>query len=262
MRRSSGRFAGGGAGWSCDPESVGLRVLSGRPLRRRHRRAGVAVVARDIDAEAGVAAVWLVRRVAGPDIVEEICQFERVGGSWRYLGGGGRRGELLLTGRPSASRAGPASLMTSLSGCSVRSSADRAARGRPGDLADVGWVACAMFRVGVEVAYLQAGARRVEVPWHGYVVVAWKAPPVSDVPARPAVAAIGEDGSRLTGLGPRDYLDSLTWAAVEAAIEGKLSARTLPPLRGFARRARGGQAWCGPARTSRRARSHVPVATK
>jgi len=167
-----------------------------------------------------IAAVWLVRRVAGPDIVEEICQFERVGGSWRYLGCGGRRGELLLTGRPSASRAGPASLMTSLSGCSVRSSADRAARGRPGDFADVGWVACAMFRVGVEVAYLQAGARRVEVPWHGYVVVAWKASPVSEVPARPPVAAIGEDGSRITGLGPRDSLDSLTWAAVEAAIEG------------------------------------------
>jgi hypothetical protein len=177
-------------------------------------------VARDLNAEAGVAAVWLVRRVAGPDIVEEICQFERVGGSWRYLGGGGRRGELPLTGRPSASRTGPASLMTSLSGCSIRSTADRAAQGRTGDFADVGWVACAMFRVAADVAYLQAGARRIEVPWHGYVVIAWKASPVSELPARPTVAAIGEDGSRLTELGPRDHLDSLTWAAVEAAIEG------------------------------------------
>lgn len=221
MRRSSGRLRGGvAAGRSYDPESVGLRVLSGRPLRWRHRRAGVVVVARDIDADAGVAAVWLVRRAAGPDAVEEICQFERVGGSWRYLGGGGRRGNFLLTGRPSASRAGPASLMTSLSGCSVRSSADRDAQGRPGDFTDVGWVACAMFRAAAEVAYLQAGTRRIVVPWHGYVVVAWKAPPASEIPARPPVAAIGEDGSPLTELGPRDHLDRLTWAAVEAAIEG------------------------------------------
>jgi hypothetical protein len=43
---------------------------------------------------------------------------------------------------------------------------------------------------------------------------------VAELPARPTVAAIGEDGSRLTELGPRDHLDSLTWAAVEAAIEG------------------------------------------
>lgn len=220
MRCSSGRPQGGiAADRSYDPESVGLRVLSGWPLRRRYQRAGVVVVARDVDADAGVAAVWLARRAGGPDAAEEVCLFERVGGSWQYLGGGGG-GEFLLTGRPSASRAGPASLMTSWSGCSVRSSADRDAQGHPGDLTDVGWVACAMFRVAAEVAYLQVGARRIEVPGHGYVIVAWKAPPASELPPRPPIAAIGEDGSRLTELGPHDHLDSLTWAAIEAAIEG------------------------------------------
>jgi hypothetical protein len=72
-----------------------------------------------------------------------------------------------------------------------------------------------MFRVAADVAHLQVGARRIEVPWHGYVVVAWKAPLASGLPARPPIAAIGEDGSRLTELGPHDHLDSLTWAAVE-----------------------------------------------
>jgi hypothetical protein len=90
MRRSSVRPPNVAAGWSYDPESVGLRVLSGRPLRWRHRLAGVVVVASDMDAAAGVAAVWLVRRAGWPGAVEETCLFERVGGSWRYLGGGSR----------------------------------------------------------------------------------------------------------------------------------------------------------------------------
>jgi hypothetical protein len=68
MRRYSGRPQGGiAADRSYDPESVSLRVLSGRPLRRRHRQAGVVVVARDVDADAGVAAVWLARRAGEPD---------------------------------------------------------------------------------------------------------------------------------------------------------------------------------------------------
>jgi hypothetical protein len=177
-------------------------------------------LAHDIDAGAGVAAVWFVRRAGRPDAVEDVCLFERVEGSWRYLGGGGSQGEFLLTGRPSAARAGPASLMTSWTGCAVRSSADRDAQSHPGDLTDVGWVACALFRVAAEVAHLQADTRRIEVPWHGYVIVAWKAPPVSELPPKPPIAAIGADGSRLTELGSHDHLDSLTWAAIEAATEG------------------------------------------
>jgi hypothetical protein len=69
-------------------------------------------------------------------------------------------------------------MMTILSGSAGRSRADREARGRyPDDLAEVGWVACATFRVAAEVAHLQVGARQIKVPGHGYVIVAWKAPP-------------------------------------------------------------------------------------
>jgi hypothetical protein len=218
MRRSSGRPRSVTAGgWSYDPERAGLRVLAGRPLGWRHRLAGVAVVASDVDADSGVAAVWLVQRAGWPGAMEEICLFERVGDSWRYLGGGsGSAGmKLLLAGRPSASRAGPASMMTSLGGSSVRSRADREAQGFQRDLADVGWVASARFRVATEVANLQVGARRIKVLRHGYVIVAWKARLPSSPPPRPPIVAVGENGSRLTELGPNDQLDSLTWASLE-----------------------------------------------
>jgi len=101
----------------------------------------------------------------------------------------------------------------------ARSSAGQDAQRHRGDFAGVAWVACAMFRVATEMAYLQIGTRRVTVPWHGYVIVAWQAPPVAELPARPPIAAIGEDGSRLTGLGQNDHLDGLTWAAVGTAIK-------------------------------------------
>jgi hypothetical protein len=217
MRRSSVRPPNVAAGWSYDPESVGLRVLSGRPLRWRHRLAGVVVVASDMDAAVGVAAVWLVRRPGWPGAVEETCLFERVGGSWRYLGGGSRGAgtKLLLAGRPSASRVGSASVMTRRGGPSVRSRADRKAQDPQLGFARVGWVASAEFRVATEVAYLQVGARRIKVPQHGYVIVAWKAPPSSLPPRRPPIVAAGEDGSRLTELGPNDHLDSLSWASLE-----------------------------------------------
>lgn len=199
-----------------DPERIGLRVLSGRPLRRRDRLAGVVVVASDIDTEAGVAAVWLVRH-AGPSTLANYCLFERAREGWQYLGGGraNRKEKFLLTGRPSASQAGPASMMTNLSGCSVRSHAERKAQDCRRDLAEVGWVACAMFRVAAEVVHLRAGTRLIKVPQHGHVIVAWKAPASSVSPRRPPIAGVSGDGVNLTELGPDSHLDSLTWASLE-----------------------------------------------
>lgn len=121
-------------------------------------------MASDIDAGAGVAAVWLVHRAGGPDAVHEYCQFECIRGSWQYLGGGRGGREFLPARRPSASRAGPAAMMTSLSGCAGRSRSDREAQGDQRDLGRVDWVACAMFRVAAEVAHLEVGARRIKIP--------------------------------------------------------------------------------------------------
>ena len=224
MRRSSGRLRHAGrlhAVSQGDLEGAGLRVLSGRPLRWRHRLAGIVVVASDVDSDAGVAAVWLVRRPGSPDAWDETCLFERIDNRWRYLGGGGGSGsEVLRAGQQSASQAGPGSVITSLSGTASRSRADREARDDQRDLSQVGWVACAMFRVAAEVEHLHAGARRVTVPGHGYVIVTWKAPPASLLPLRPPIAAVGADGSRLSELGPGDHLDSRAWADIEAALGG------------------------------------------
>ncbi len=200
---------------SFDAESIGLRVLSGRTLRWRQRKAGLVVVSSDIDTAADVAAVWLVQHTGGPDAIHEYCQFERIEGRWRHLGSGLGRGEFQPTARPSASRAGPAAMMTSLSGCSGRSRADRDAQGEQLDFSRVGWVACAMFRMAAEVAYLQVGMRQIKVPPHGYVIAAFRAPPSSELPRRPAIAAVSDDGRSLTELGPDDYLDSLTLASLE-----------------------------------------------
>ena len=188
MRRSSGRPRHAGRLHAVSPgdlEGVGLRVLAGRPLRWRHRLAGVVVVASDMDTDAGVAAVWLARRPGSPDARDETCLFERIENRWRYLGGGGGSGsELLRAGRPSASRGGPASVITSMSGTASRSHADREAQGDQRDLSQVGWVACAMFRVAAEVEHLQAGARRIMVPEHGSVIIAWKAPHLNSTGSR------------------------------------------------------------------------------
>jgi hypothetical protein len=37
---------------------------------------------------------------------------------------------------------------------------------------------------------------------------------------RPPIAAISDDGRRLTELGPGDHLDSHDWADIQAALEG------------------------------------------
>lgn len=122
MRRSSDPLYYAADSWF-ELGCIGLRVLAGRRLPRRHRRAGIVMVASDIDADAGVAAVWLARAVRRPR-VEEICQYERVAGNWQYVGGGGSNArEFAPTGRGSVAVAGPAGMLTHLGGAAGRSRA-------------------------------------------------------------------------------------------------------------------------------------------
>jgi hypothetical protein len=189
-------------------------ITAARPLPTASKR-GYRLAGSDIDADAGVAAIWLARRAGWPIAVNGVCQFERVGNSWQCVSGGGTGEKLPLAGRPSASRSGPASMMTHVSSGAGRSRADREALGLQQDPAKMGWVAYETFRVAAEVAHLQVGARRIKVPQHGYVIVAWKAPPSYVSPPRPPIAAVSDDGLRLTELGPNDHLDSLTWASLQ-----------------------------------------------
>lgn len=197
---------------------MGFRALSGRRLGFAQRRAGFVVLASDLDEDAGVAAVWLARRPGVLDSVQHTLQFERSHG-WRYLGAGsGPAGDLSLVGRPSASVNGPASVMRLLGSSAGRSWTDRQKAG--GRVAGAGWVGRAAFRLAVEVGHLQVGERLIPVPDHGYAVVAWRSPPAK---TRPLIAAIGNDGSRLSELGPDGSLDSLTWESVQRALLDDLS---------------------------------------
>jgi hypothetical protein len=99
----------------------------------------------------------------------------------------------------------------------VSSSASRSRSDRQqltGGVAEVGWVACAGFRVATEVAHLQASGRLIPVPRHGYAIVAWKSPAAL---TRRSIAAIGKDGSRLSQLGPQGSVDSLSWEYIQQA---------------------------------------------
>jgi hypothetical protein len=198
-----------------DLGEMGLRALSGRRLGFAHRRAGFVVLASDLDEDSHVAAVWLVRRPGSPDSAQHILQFERAQG-WRYLGAGSSSAqELSLAGRPSVSVNGPMSIVRSRGGCAARSRTDREKQAEALGIAGAGWVSCEGFQLAVEVRHLQVGERLIPVPDHGYAVVAWRSPPAK---TRPLIAAIGNDGSPLSELGPNDALDSLTWESVQGAL--------------------------------------------
>jgi hypothetical protein len=194
---------------------MGLQALTGRRLGLPQRRAGFVVLASDINEDADVAAVWLMHHPGSADSAQHTLEFERSGG-WRFLGGGSNSAqEFSLAGRPSASVHGPTSMMRLVSSSAARSRTDREKDATGLGVAGAGWVACAGFRVAAEVGHLRADGRSIPVPGHGYVIVAWRSPPAS---ARPLIVAVGNDGSRLTELGPHDYLDSLTWDSIERAL--------------------------------------------
>jgi hypothetical protein len=194
---------------------MGLRILSGRGLGFSQRRAGFVALASDVDEDAAVAAVWLVHRPGSAASAQHTLEFER-GDGWRFLGGGSSGAqEFSLTGRPSASVNGPASMMRLVSSSASRSRTDREKDATGLGVAGAGWVACAGFRLATEVGHLQVGERSVPVPGHGYAIVAWRSPPAL---ARPLITAMGKDGSQLSELGPNSSMDSLTWEGVERAL--------------------------------------------
>ena len=189
------------------PESMGLRVLDGRRPRPLAWLTGrrIAVLASDIDPDAGVAAVWLLR-VGRRRGTEYVCTYERdSGGRWMDLGWAGGGADLDDVGRPAAAQRGPASLLAAKGSSWGRSYLDRLAQpdgSRPGDAG--GWVAAEQYLLAAEVAALQVGKRRVPVARHGRAVVVWKAPHGSPSPlaARPLIILLGQDGTRITELRP------------------------------------------------------------
>jgi hypothetical protein len=193
-------------------EEAGLRVLAGRGLSVRQQAAGLVALASDIDEEAGAAAVWLLRH-AGAGPTQHLLQYER-GDGWQYLGEASTSArELSLASRPSAVAGG--SMLAPLISGAARSRRDRERAGAGLGVLGAGWVAAAGFRATAEVSELRVGQRPVTVPEHGYAVVAWKSPAAL---ARPWIAAVSADGSRLTEFAPEDRLDARAWEDIEAAL--------------------------------------------
>jgi hypothetical protein len=65
-----------------------------------------------------------------------------------------------------------------------------------------------MFYTAAHVEYLEVHGRRIAVPDHGHVVVAWKGSPVDTTPQHPLIKAMSKAGVCLAELGPNDALDS------------------------------------------------------
>ena len=218
LRRFFNRPAGRPLLWN-DSLSMGRRALSGRPVRPWPRLTArrIVLLATDIDADAGVAAAWLVRRPGSARQVVETWLYERRPGGWEGLGGGAGVGGKgigpaysVLAVRPSAARDGPGSMLTRWGGAGCYE------RG--------GIVGCDYLRVAAEVEYIQAGKRRICVPEHGYVLVVWKSAPTGLPSGRPRIVAVGRDGSVLTELGPEDYFDSLTMAILDDKLPPKAAS--------------------------------------
>lgn len=196
-----------------DPERIGLRIVQGLPMPAylRVAESRVMVLAHDVDAGDGAAAVWLAFGARGRKPVTRTCLYEWDGRAWRPAGGGGGpvdRG--FLAGRPAAASSGPSALLTGQGSYGGRVPANPAIRD------SVAWFfACEAFRAAAEVAELQVGGRKLNVPCHGYVVVAWKSPGDNPPPRRPRIVAFDGDGNVLTELRPGKYADSATMAQVE-----------------------------------------------
>ena len=177
-------------------------------------RRWVTVVSGDIDPDAGVAVLWVVSRPGHESAVSYSMAFERCGEEWTSTGGGSSSSDAAAVRRRlpvgSTGQLGMIELGGG-GGCPSRAHLLQ----HPDDWMSAPWVGSNTLQVAAEVDHLVVGERRIEVPANGTLVVAWKAPP-STVRGgvRPRIAAIGADGTELAVLGPRDQMDSHTWARV------------------------------------------------
>jgi len=92
-------------------------------------------------------------------------------------------------------------------------------RQHPRSVTAAPWVGSSELRVAAEVGHLLFGGRRIEVPGHGRLIVAWKSRSTGSGGLRPLIVAVGRDGSELSRIGPHDSMDSYTWAKVSGQQE-------------------------------------------
>lgn len=196
------------------------RMLGGKdPQPRWLPRRLVTVVAGDMDVDAGCGAVWLVRRPRSSKAETYTARVEHHDGQFRYLGAGVGGGAALdpdvAAHRPAAGEPGQAGMIELGGHSGGVSSAWRLQHrgpGTDGPGTDAPWVGASELRVAAEVDHLLIGVqrRRVQVPGHGRVIVAWKSPNTGAGGIRPLIVAAGRNGSELSRIGPADVMDTYT----------------------------------------------------
>jgi hypothetical protein len=170
----------------------------------------LTVVSGDVDPGGGIGAVWLVWRPGSAAAETHTALMERCGGQWQYTGGGSASGGDVAAERPAAGQPGQVGMIEVGGGAGGLSCAYRLQH--PHSITGAPWVGSSELRVAADVGHLLIGERRIEVPGHGRVIVAWKSRSTGCGGLRPLIVAVGRDGSELSRIGPADSMDSYTWA--------------------------------------------------
>ncbi|WP_330289204.1 hypothetical protein [Streptomyces sp. NBC_00576] len=189
------------------------RVLGGgQPQPWWMPRRLLTVVSADVDAGAGVGAVWMVWRpgAARESVPQEHIAFvEWYEEQWRYVGGG------------ISSANDPADVDVDV--IEVRGGSGALSLTRrldpPRSFETAPWIACVCVYLGPDVDHILVGDRRFDASGQRRVVAVWKGPQIRRG-VRPVIVAVGCDGGELSRIGPLDSLDSRTWARVWGESEG------------------------------------------
>ncbi|WP_251982653.1 hypothetical protein [Streptomyces violaceusniger] len=165
----------------------------------------LTVVSADVDATAGVGAIWIVWRPKSPRTHEHIALLEWYDEQWRYVGGGSGSGDdpVNIDVLDVRNAGGVLSLTRSID--------------PPRSITAAPWISCAKVRLGRDVGHVLVGARRIENPKHCKLITVWTSPYVSRG-ARPVIVALGHHGAELSRIGPDDSLDTHTWARLREEL--------------------------------------------
>jgi hypothetical protein len=208
---------------------VARRVVNGKaPQPGWLPRRWLTVVSGDMDFNGGIGAVWLVWRPGSAKAETHTALIERCGGQWQYTGGGSCSGGDVATERPAAGQPGQIGMIDCGGGGGGLSYAYRLQH--PHSIKAAPWVGYSELRVAAEVGHLLLGERRIEVPRHGRLIVAWKSRSTDSGGLRPLIVAVGRDGSELSRIGPHDSMDSYTWAKLSGQQELTCGPPVRPPV--------------------------------
>jgi hypothetical protein len=191
------------------------RLVAGRdPQPPWLPRRLATVVAWDLDPDAGVAVVRVVWRPGSAQAETFDGVVERTpAGTWQETGGGGIDDAGVPGPRRSLGRDGQVGVIEVLTSNGLLSWAALASRASRAHEAP--WVGTTELRVAAEATHLLVGDRRVAVPPHGTVLLAWTSPPAA-VPRRPLIRAMAPDGTEVSRLEPHDSLDAHTLRLLSA----------------------------------------------